>query len=331
MMNTYPWLQPVWQQFLSYWQANRLPHALIISAAHGMGKAAFAEQISRLVLCQQPQPTGQMCGQCYACQLADISHHPDYHLLAPEAPGQAIKIDAVRELIEQLHMASHYHAYRVVIINPAEAMNTAAANALLKTLEEPGQRCLFLLITEANTRLMATIRSRCQRLHIAPAYSSVAQTWLQAQLPDLTASQAANLLEQAEGAPLIAQLLAETQSPQQALWQSLVALSQDQLSPLTLAQQEQQTALVFLDNLLNCLTCLSRAKAGHTNLPVEYAATIEVLLQLLQNLSFRQWMDYTYQVMQARALLVQNANLNGQLLLEALLIAWPLRTRASNR
>jgi DNA polymerase-3 subunit delta' len=329
----YPWLQPVWQQFLSYWQANRLPHALIISAAHGMGKTVLAEHISRLALCQHPQITGQICGQCYTCQLADISQHPDYHILTPESPGQAIKIDAVRDLIERLQMASHYHAYRVIIINPAEAMNTAAANALLKTLEEPGARCLFLLITEANARLMATIRSRCQVLSITPNYSPAAQNWLQAQSPTLTATQAASLLTQAEGAPLLAQQLADVQSSQLTLWQNLLALSQGQLSPLALAQQEQQAALAFIDNLLSCLSYLSRVKIGHTNPAVdnEYAVIITSLMQLLQKLSFRQWMDYTYQVMQARTQLVQNVNLNGQLLLEALLIAWPLRNVVSNR
>lgn len=126
-------------------------HALLFVGADADTKLAAAKKIAQDYLCR----TGSQA-------LWEAGTHPDYFLIVPEEEQHSIKIEQIRELNAKLQQKPQHAEYQVAIIAPAEAMTTAAANALLKTLEEPPGKVLLILITEQLPRLLPTIRSRCQ-------------------------------------------------------------------------------------------------------------------------------------------------------------------------
>ena len=175
-----PWLQRYGQQMAAALAQGTLAHAWLLQGTQGIGKHLLAEHLAQLMLCAAPQHD-QPCGHCRSCQLIAAGTHPDKIMLEQEEAGKPIKIDAVRDLVTQLQLTPQVAKRKIVLIDPAEAMNVNAANALLKTLEEPPGAAILLLISHAPGRLLATIRSRCQKLQIAPPAQASLETWLQEQ------------------------------------------------------------------------------------------------------------------------------------------------------
>jgi DNA polymerase-3 subunit delta' len=164
---------------------GRVHHAYLFAGPDGVGKTLAARGMAEALLCGTPQPDGDACGACHHCLRARAGQHPDQHLIArqPKADGaleQAIKIDQVRELQRSLSFKRFEAARRAVVIAEAERMNTSTANALLKTLEEPGEGTHFVLVTSAPHLLLPTILSRCQRVRFAPLPRPVVARHLQA-------------------------------------------------------------------------------------------------------------------------------------------------------
>lgn len=196
----------------------KLPHALLFSGARGMGKFDLVRRFAASLLCEQPLTGGDACGQCPACGWLAQGNHPDFRLLQPEAlaesegaeegegkestkkASQQITIDQVRALDDFLHVGTHRHGLRVVIVHPAEAMNRATANALLKTLEEPSAETHFLLVSNEAERLLPTIRSRCQAMPVPLPAGELAERWL----ADANIESPQRWLALAGGAPLLA-------------------------------------------------------------------------------------------------------------------------------
>ncbi|BBB29311.1 DNA polymerase III subunit delta' [Neptunomonas japonica] len=196
----YPWFEEQWQRVLRLHNDNHLPHALLLSGMPGIGKARLAESIAGYVMCHQPQ-TNSACGQCRSCVLLNSSGHPDLYFLRPEEKGKPIKVDQVRQLTEFMHNTAQQGGYRVVVLEPAESMNISAANALLKTLEEPGRDTLLILITHQLGQVLPTVKSRCQRLDCHPPDETVAVEWLVEAL-SVEYQEALQLLKVVHGAPL---------------------------------------------------------------------------------------------------------------------------------
>ncbi|MGM9540943.1 DNA polymerase III subunit delta' [Anaerovibrio sp.] len=145
---------------------DRIPHAMLFCGAEGVGKAMTAEALAAVLLCHEPSG-GQCCGRCPACLALQAGSHPDYFRLLPESSGKAarsIRIEAVRELQAGIARVPLLSQRRVVIIHEAEKMNEAAANCLLKTIEEPAGQAVFVLLTSAPAALLDTIISRCMRV-----------------------------------------------------------------------------------------------------------------------------------------------------------------------
>ena len=184
-----------------------------------MGRAASASTRSRSIsrrrlLCEDPRPDGLACGECAGCRYAVAGQHPDLMRLEllvidPEEGTleivESIGIDRVRALTEFVQLTSHRQRAKVAVIAPAERMNVAAANALLKTLEEPPPGTYLILVSDEPGRMPATLRSRCRKLAAPLPGAAEAGAWLAAQgvaAPDLALAQAA-------GAPLRALALAD--------------------------------------------------------------------------------------------------------------------------
>ncbi len=137
---------------------KRIAHAYLFEGAEGIGKKLMALAFARALLCLQ----GTGCGDCVACRKIDHNNHPDVHLI--NSAEAAIKIDQIRELQQQLSLRPLEGRYKVCLIDGAEYLTAGAANALLKTLEEPQPNTVMILLSGRPEQLLSTIRSRCQRL-----------------------------------------------------------------------------------------------------------------------------------------------------------------------
>jgi len=158
--------------------AGRLPHALLIHEAPGSGGEWLARWIARMVLC--PSRDQAPCEHCSSCRRAAQGQHPDLMMVHPLESSTQIRIEQVRELGQELSLTAHQGGYKVAILSPADTMNRIAANALLKTLEEPPHGSLLVLVATQPSRLPPTILSRCQRVRVRAPQPSEAIAWLEA-------------------------------------------------------------------------------------------------------------------------------------------------------
>ena len=146
--------------------AETFPHAVIFSGVEGIGKKLTAEICAAALLCENPVG-GEPCGTCESCHLVAAHTHPDFFVVEPEETKAArnIKIGQIRDLQEKTALTSMISERKVVIIDGAEYMNSAAANCLLKTIEEPPGPTTFILLTANRVALLMTIRSRCRTVN----------------------------------------------------------------------------------------------------------------------------------------------------------------------
>jgi len=177
-----PWVSAAWRTLAQRAESGSLPHALLLAGAQGLGKRIFAEAFVRARLCQHPR-SGFACGECRACAFLEAGTHPDRILISFELnsegkPRRDIIVEQIRGLSARLAMASQLGGWQIAVIDPADAMNAAAANALLKTLEEPTAASMIVLIADQPWRLPATVRSRCQRVDFALPPHDESLAWL---------------------------------------------------------------------------------------------------------------------------------------------------------
>ena len=175
------WLEATLRRLAGARAAGRLPSALLIHEAPGSGGEWLAGWCARLALCETPRANGYPCGVCMSCRRTAAHQHPDVARISPTEDSRQIRIEQVRELIGDLALTSHGGGYKIGIISPADGLNRFAANALLKTLEEPPPRTLLILVATQPSRLPATILSRCQRIAIPAPPRSAALAFLTAE------------------------------------------------------------------------------------------------------------------------------------------------------
>jgi DNA polymerase-3 subunit delta' len=202
-----PWHEAPLREWLG--QSAGWHHATLLHGPAGSGARRLALHLAQALLCQTPAD-GIACGRCAACHLFTIGGHPDFRLVEREFDEKslrtneprlrdAIVIDQVRALIDRfLYLTSHLQGAKVVLIHLAEALNVAAANALLKSLEEPPPATYFLLASQQPRRLPPTIISRCRLLPVPQPAAAAAMAWLAEQGAD----DPPVLLAQAGGMPL---------------------------------------------------------------------------------------------------------------------------------
>lgn len=188
----YPWQQNDWARLREL--RKRPPHGLLFKGPKGIGKFDLAMSFAQSLLCQQPDQNDFACGTCPSCHWFEQGSHPDFRLLQSESlslegeenesgkkPSKQISVDQIRGLADFVGMSAHQGGRRVVIVHPAETMNANAANALLKSLEEPPAGLLFMLISHKPQQLLPTILSRCLSFALPAPDAASATRWLQEQ------------------------------------------------------------------------------------------------------------------------------------------------------
>lgn len=319
-MKWYPWLRPDFEQLISRYQAGRGHHALLIHALPGMGDDALIYAITRYLMCQQPVEH-KSCGHCRGCQLMQAGTHPDYYALAPEKGKTTLGIDAVREISEKLYEHARLGGAKVVWISDAALLTDAAANALLKTLEEPPANTWFFLACREPARLLATLRSRCQLHHLSPPAENYALAWL-ARESDLPAEARLSALRLCGGSPgAAAQLLAaQSWSQREALCTALdAALNRaDWLSLLGVLNHEQVAErLQWLASFLLDALKIQQGATLLTNMDAQPLAQ-----RLARQISSRRLQTILAALFQCREQLLSVTGVNRELLLTDLLLCW---------
>ncbi|NQZ54659.1 MAG: DNA polymerase III subunit delta' [Piscirickettsiaceae bacterium] len=249
----YPWQTLQWQQFCQQKIQQRVPHAIVLLGAEGLGKRAFANQLVATLLCEINDAI-EPCGQCHSCHLFLAESHPDHIVIEPEETGKQIKIDQIRKLKDKQELTPTVSRWKTVIISPADSMNINANNSLLKLLEEPQPNTLLILITAKAEKLPITILSRCQKMIIPAPEKEIASRWLQQQTsfsePDI-----AQLLPLAHGAPLKVLTMLEqgVVSTIEQLKHDFDSLLNNDINPVLLAKNWQQYDLLMILNILQNL------------------------------------------------------------------------------
>jgi DNA polymerase-3 subunit delta' len=306
---------------------------LLIHGRNGVGKVEFAKALAQSLLCEAPEG-GVACGKCAACHWFQDGNHPDYREILPESlaedteseettadaddkdkkKSREIKIDQIRGVADFMTLSTHRDGYRVLLIHPAEAMNLAAANALLKTLEEPAARSVILLVSDQLGRLLATIRSRCQRVLVPMPEPSVALEWLKVQGID----KADSSLAAAGGAPMDAIRFAEPDY-QAARNAFVAALGEPDFDYVLTAQNFEKSDLSTLLGWLQTWTndLVLHRMAGK----VQYHQDqLKSVAKIAEGIDLPRLFRFETELRQTRRLI--NHPLNARLLLEQILIAY---------
>ncbi|WCH20853.1 DNA polymerase III subunit delta' [Aeromonas salmonicida] len=267
----YPWLIPDWHALSQTAQAGRLGHAWLLLGDPGLGKEQLAERLARLHLCQQPD-RGEPCGQCHSCQLFDKGHNPDLGTVTIDS--KTIGVEAIREICARLQNSAQLGRGKVVIIPDAERMTESAANALLKTLEEPAGDSLLLLIASQVSRLLPTILSRCHKHVCQLPTEGETVRWLAEQGHQATLAQ----VRICQGAPLrVLRYIEEQQDgKRRELLESFVSLSLTPTRATHVCSQladETQVRLHWLQLFL-CDVLKTQAGCGHHQLAMPDLAAL---------------------------------------------------------
>lgn len=322
-VSVYPWQQALWLHLVGYIEQQRIPQALLLTGVAGLGKRHLAEVYAASLLCHAPTALGRACGACAGCKLYQAKTHPDYLTIEPDEPGKAIGIDKIRQLIVKLALKPQFEAYRFVIFQPADALNTASANAFLKCLEEPSERTCFILISDQPSKLPATIRSRCQKIHCERPDNRVVGDWLRQQgiKDDID-----KLLTMAQGAPLLAKYYGEHQfiSLRRECFDAWQQIAHGKGNLLAVAEQWQKQDAIDLSVLLawiaSWLADMVKLAHGIDIVGLENPDFKKPLQALAERLELKRLYQYYDAVLISRSQLA--TQINKQLLTERLLIDW---------
>jgi DNA polymerase III subunit delta' len=327
------WLLPDLKHFLN--NEKPLPHALLITGAPGTGKSAFSLRLAAGLLCETPKSEradGLACGHCKACHWLEQGTHPDLRRIMPAAfdptydpsftgaanssdadddepaekgaekaekkKSSEITVDQIRAMSRFLSVGGHRGGLRVVLVDPATSMNHIAANAFLKTLEEPLGNTIILMLASRPSQISATLRSRCVAHPLAAPTADEAQAFVAEHAPEVTKKDRIDALQMAGGMPLRA--LALVRGQESAGYR--LALDVIQRLPETGWRQastevSQLPAPQWVAVLQYWIADLARVSNGAG--PMRFGAQLVTLKQLAgssnlslhQLLAFGQWLD----------------------------------------
>lgn len=291
----FPWQRDVWARLAG--MGDRLPHALLLHGRPGIGKLHLAQVLAQSLLCENRAEEGLACGSCPACAWFAAGNHPDFRMVQPEAlapvpegaetaegaeegkkaASKQIKVDQIRALADFLNVGSHRSGRRVVLIHPAESMNPGSANALLKSLEEPSAGVVFVLVSHQPSRLLPTVRSRCQALAQSLPPQELSLDWLREQGGEVTRA----MLAFAGDAPLEAAALAPEEEETRRRLFDLLSLRNS--SALNLADycQRLQPGLVVNWMLKWTYDLVAVASGGRLRYNIDWEDRMRALAQTI--------------------------------------------------
>lgn len=330
MTQPLPWQHDIWRRLTARRVAKQLPHALLLRGPAGVGRRQFAEALAQTLLCAHPRDDGTACGACGECALFIAQTHPDVMRIGLLEDKREIGIDQIRELRDFVTLRGHQGRYRVIIIDPAERLNTSSANALLKTLEEPGQDTLLMLIASRSGALPATVRSRCQTLEFPVPPVADALRWLQSQ--NAGGGDANRLLELAGGAPLRALAFAgnDAVNESDAVGRDLCDVATGKADPVTVADRWAKAGspdtLGWVQNFIATLIRLKFNMASSIKTSDTAASGLQPLLERMDAREL-----FTVSDLVAEAQRDTSGTLNRTMVLENVLITWNERFARAGR
>ncbi len=291
------WLRAHWQTLTWTLSQARPAHALLLLSRPGLGGELLARAYAERLLCVQATGAEFACGQCAGCALTKAGHHPDWISVTIAEDKKGLSIEQIRELTVRLQQRAHRGGFRVAILHDADTMSSGAANALLKTLEEPGADSVLMLLSTQPEKISATIRSRCSRVLIQSPTLMDARDWLATQTSH-TAEQIEQALRESAGAPLLAlQRLQDNDDSARQLTLQIDALLRRETDPLQMAANCGDA-----ERLLDAL--LRRSHAG------------------MQSPSAMIWGELSELTLESRRQLRAANNLIAQNVIEQLLLRW---------
>jgi DNA polymerase III subunit delta' len=329
MEKIYPWQEESWQALQGL--RSRLPHALLIKGAQGIGKLDLALNFARSLLCESPRNDGTACQHCSSCHWFEQDSHPDFRLIQPDAlsavdggeeksggkkPSREISVDQIRDLSSFANLSAHCGGYRVVVIHPAETMNNNAANSLLKTLEEPTDKLIFLLVSHKPQQLLPTILSRCLGFTVHTPAREAGIAWLAEQ----GVNNPEHALAQTGFAPLQALQWAESGEGAEERGILLNGIRQpSKLDALALADSLQRSAPI---HVIHCLQqwCHDLASAKLAGSVRYFPEQKDDIAKLSGAVSPEALMRFQKELLQARRAAFHP--LNPRLFLESLLLSY---------
>ena len=327
---TFPWHKKASEKLDKMIEQNHLPHALLITGVEKIGKFDFTQALIKKLLC--PNSSCDHCELCKALNNDDPkselghsvlirrSHYPNLIYCRTElndagSMSKDIRVDQIRAFCESLGKTAE--TLQIGVVFYADQMNNNAANSLLKTLEEPRQNTLIILLAHNTDRLPMTILSRCQTIHINPSYDESTAKWVESQINDDTRSDfdPMQLLESAHGVPqrAIDDLKGDYYFKYQS-WQNL--LLEIALSPTKITDAE-----IFSDNELDVLKCLQHLINEGIKIKIlnHDGANLE-LNKVVEKASF----NHLYKLLDDtnQAISLSQTTVNMKLLLDNILVVW---------
>ena len=330
-LEPYPWQLENWYAIQSVNRAERMAHAIMFTGPVGIGLGHFSKCLTAGLLCENPQNNSnnhfgselRACGDCRSCHLIQGGSHPDLVAIEPEETGKQIKIDEIRRLIDFMHLKSQYGRYKISVIAPADAMNRNAANSLLKTLEEPPEQSLLILLSHRPNLLPITIRSRCQQLRFKPTYDEATVRWVEEIIE--TGENTKHLLTMAGGAPLAISEMLENNifEYQRNLLDDLLVLRAGQEDPIKIAEKwksyEASHVLFWLSQLSADMV---RIKSLVKPVRISDSTIIDCLQELIKQLELHELTGFYHLLLENYSLSTGTISYNAQGLLEDVIIFW---------
>jgi DNA polymerase-3 subunit delta' len=326
-----PWHRDHWMLLQDRLSSQKLPHALILNGRDGLGKSSFAFLFAKSIFCREANQQFENdyhkndfpyrpCGNCKNCELINASSHPDLMIIKKDDEGRAIKVDQIREIADFIGKTSQMGGYKIVIVREADSMNINAANALLKTLEEPIGKSILMLTVERLGVLPATVKSRCQILNFRVPNNQDSSKWLKSYSND----QEYNFdlaLHLAKGAPLkaLASMNNGTFAFRESIFNDFVEFSSGKLSFTDVSERwNKHDILMILDYLISWTADLIRLKSDSSNLRNIY------YYDFLKNCNadINSIFHYYDSLCDAEKTLKRGIALNTAILLETLLLEW---------
>ena len=318
------WHTDAWLQVNAQLQRGQLSHAYLLAGEADTGKRHFATVLSHALLCKNPVDT-RACGECAACKLNIGSNHPDILVVEPTGTSKIIKVDQIRELKNFLETSSHSFGKRIIILDSAEDLRAASANAILKGLEEPPKDVLFLLLSDRPKAVLPTISSRAQTIRLNKPSKEQSLAWLCTEL-NIGLDEATLVLALASFRPMAAKAMFESglQDTLGNIAEGLLSLSSMKFAPSKLAKDlAKSSAADTLKLMALWLSTLIKAQmSGKTELLQD-----DSLQQLANNLQLSQYyprerakglFSLYNEVVIAQRQMNGGSNPNAQLMLEDL-------------